>query len=238
MILIFLSLSLFKLLVWVDPLDGTKEYTQGPEVSHEVTVLIGVSWKGKPIAGVMNQPFYKRSDEILGRYLWGIVGLGAFDSLQGKLSAPQRVSDSMRRIVTTRSHMTGIIKRDLTSIPNSQLLQCGGAGYKVLTVIDGLADCYIYPRDGTKRWDTCAPEAILRSLGGKLTDVFGKDYDYARNELNVVENCHGLVASIHGDAEHSVYLNQLSDELKRNVLDEATQLIENKKKQQQQHQKQ
>lgn len=222
--------------MWVDPLDGTKEYTQGPEVSHEVTVLIGVSWKGKPIAGVMNQPFYKSAatnEPILGRYLWGIVGLGAYDSLHGQLRAPQKPSEGPRRIVTTRSHMTGIIKRDLTSIPNSQLLQFGGAGYKVLSVIDGLADCYIYPRDGTKRWDTCAPEAILRSLGGKLTDVFGKDYDYGRNELNVVENCHGLVASIHGDAEHSVYLNQLSDELKRNVLDEATQLIESKKKQQQ-----
>ncbi len=67
--------------VWVDPLDGTKEYTQGKEVAHEVTVLIGVSWNGKPIAGVLNQPFYqdastKSSDNYTGRVLWGIVGLG------------------------------------------------------------------------------------------------------------------------------------------------------------------
>jgi 3'(2'), 5'-bisphosphate nucleotidase len=59
-------------------LDGTKEYTQGVEVSHEVTVLIGVSWNGKPIAGVMNQPFYGKTNnyENLGRVLWGIVGVG------------------------------------------------------------------------------------------------------------------------------------------------------------------
>jgi 3'(2'), 5'-bisphosphate nucleotidase len=66
----------------VDPLDGTKEYTQGADVAHEVTVLIGVSWNGKPIAGVINQPFFQdsskisTSDDFTGRVLWGIVGLG------------------------------------------------------------------------------------------------------------------------------------------------------------------
>lgn len=68
----------FKLIVWVDPLDGTKEYTLGPDVSHEVTVLIGVAWNGKPIAGVVNQPFanHLKDTEYLSRVLWGIEGLG------------------------------------------------------------------------------------------------------------------------------------------------------------------
>jgi 3'-phosphoadenosine 5'-phosphosulfate (PAPS) 3'-phosphatase len=55
--------------------------------------------------------------------------------------------------------MDSIILRDLTSIPNSKLIKAGGAGYKFLTILDGLADVYVYPVDGTKRWDTCAPEA-------------------------------------------------------------------------------
>ncbi len=61
-------------------MDGTKEYTLGPDVSHEVTVLIGVAWNGKPIAGVVNQPFAipLKDADYLSRVLWGIDGLGKF----------------------------------------------------------------------------------------------------------------------------------------------------------------
>nr|XP_035952092.1 3'(2'),5'-bisphosphate nucleotidase 1 isoform X4 [Halichoerus grypus] len=44
------------LVVWVDPLDGTKEYTEG--LLDNVTVLIGIAYEGKAIAGVINQPYY------------------------------------------------------------------------------------------------------------------------------------------------------------------------------------
>ena len=45
---------------------------------------------------------------------------------------------------------------------------------------------------GTSQWDTCAPEAILREAGGRITDMFGKPLEY-----NVADarNLHGLVAS-------------------------------------------
>lgn len=206
-------------MIWVDPLDGTKEYTQGPEMNKECTVLIGIAWKGKPIAGVMNQPFFEQNQSF-GRYLWGIVGLGAYDSHTGKLSNPTEglEKDRKKKILTTRSHITEILKRDLTSIPNSEIIHAGGAGYKVLCVIEGKADCYIYPRNGTKRWDTCAPEAILRSINGKLTDIFNNEYCYAKNDPNdmkTIENCYGLVATCEKDTAY--YNSFLSDELKEQV---------------------
>ena len=56
-----------------------KNYVQGYEKAKCVTILIGVAWGGKPIAGVINQPFYKKQhDKFLGRTIWGIVGLGSF----------------------------------------------------------------------------------------------------------------------------------------------------------------
>jgi 3'(2'), 5'-bisphosphate nucleotidase len=223
------------LLIWVDPLDGTKEYTLGHDVAHEVTVLIGVAWNGKPIAGVVNQPFFKQdanSGSYMSRVLWGIVGLGAFDLNQGQISVPKGLDNSSTRIVTTRSHITDLIKRDLSAIPNSTLLHKGGAGYKFLTVIDGNADYYIYPRDGTKRWDTCAPEAIMRSLNGTMTDIFGNDYSYAKNELNVFENCYGLIASVHKD--NSGVLPFISEELKQQVNQEVEKLMAKKKTEQSQ----
>lgn len=43
-------------IVWVDPLDGTSEFTQG--LLDHVTILIGLSVKGKAIGGVIHQPFF------------------------------------------------------------------------------------------------------------------------------------------------------------------------------------
>lgn len=45
-----------EIVVWVDPLDGTSEYTQG--LLDHVTVLIGVAVRGKAVGGVIHQPFY------------------------------------------------------------------------------------------------------------------------------------------------------------------------------------
>lgn len=44
------------IVVWVDPLDGTSEYTQG--LLDHVTVLIGLAVNGKAVGGVIHQPYY------------------------------------------------------------------------------------------------------------------------------------------------------------------------------------
>ena len=49
-----------EIVVWLDPLDGTAEFIDGL-LSH-VTTLIGIAYKGKALAGVINQPFYKNAD--------------------------------------------------------------------------------------------------------------------------------------------------------------------------------
>ena len=45
-------------------------------------------------------------------------------------------------------------------------------------LLQGLVDAYIYPQKGTKKWDTCAPEAILREAGFHVSDVAGKPLEY------------------------------------------------------------
>ena len=131
------------------------------------------------------------------------------------------------KIVTTRSHMTGLIQKSLQSIPNSRMIHAGGAGYKVISVIDGEADCYIYPRNGTKRWDTCAPEALLRCLNGSLTDVFNNEYEYVHDDKHFVENYTGIVASL--SQTNSFYVDKLSSELKDQVKKDADAFVESKK---------
>lgn len=201
-------------------------------MAKEVTVLIGVAWNGKPIAGVVNQPFFEKNttDEssFVGRVLWGIVGLGAFDLTRGQITVPKSTSDKLR-IVTTRSHIDGLIKRDLSAIPNCELSHAGGAGYKVLNVIDGKSDYYLYPKDGTKRWDTCAPEALIRSLNGTMTDIFGREYSYKVDENDFVQNCYGIVFGL--EKNNDKVIQHLSDELKNTVLAEVEKLKAKKNQQ-------
>ncbi|KAL1460835.1 hypothetical protein WDU94_012778 [Cyamophila willieti] len=96
------------IVVWVDPLDGTREYTQG--FLDHVTVLIGISAHGKALAGVIHQPFYnykaKDTDpnSPLGRTIWGIqdLGVGGY--------TPQPPPSDKRIITTTRSHNTSVVQ--------------------------------------------------------------------------------------------------------------------------------
>lgn len=63
------------------------------------------------------------------------------------------------------------IKQKLTS-KGYKLAEAAGAGYKMLTVIEGLADAYVLTKNSTFKWDTCGPQAILKSVGGGLI-VYG-----------------------------------------------------------------
>lgn len=49
-----------------------------------------------------------------------------------------------------------------------KLIEASGAGYKILMVINGIADAYLLTKNSTFMWDTCGPQAILNALGGDI----------------------------------------------------------------------
>lgn len=141
-----------EVVIWVDPLDGTSEYTQG--ILESVTVLIGLSVKNRAVGGIIHQPYYKKSDEDdeddqYGRTIWGLKGLGSngFEKkpfIKGELIA-----------TTTRSHSNELVQSALDAIEPTKVLRVGGAGYKVLQLLEGDAHAYIFATAGCKKWDTC-----------------------------------------------------------------------------------
>ncbi|XP_033102470.1 3'(2'),5'-bisphosphate nucleotidase 1-like [Anneissia japonica] len=192
--------------IWVDPLDGTKEFTEGTKYLDHVTVLIGVAVNGKPVGGVIHQPFYKfdtDSQTYVGRTMWGVVGLGAFgfkheDQTQGK-----------RILTTTRSHGTEAVQETLRAMEPDEVLRVGGAGHKVLLVLEGRVSAYIFASMGCKKWDTCAPEALLVAVGGKLTDVHGNVYRYDKDITHM--NTGGVVAAYR---KHEFYIERVPQSIK------------------------
>ncbi|CAG9863153.1 unnamed protein product [Phyllotreta striolata] len=169
------DIDLSKLGVWIDPIDCTAEYVHGSPGRRKqnihvnglkcVTVLIGAYNKitGLPVMGVINRPFLDEDDyQLSQRCIWG-VALPNFRDSSG-------LNKSIKRqVVSISSSENEEIKEKLRH-NNVELVEASGAGYKILTVILGLADAYVLSKGTTFKWDTCAPHAVLKALGGDILD--------------------------------------------------------------------
>ena len=203
------DVKLSDLTVWVDPLDGTKEYTQG--LLDHVTVLVGIAVGSEAVAGVIHQPYYNyQSTEEgarLGRTFYGVAGGGVV----GISGCPP---PDCRVITTTRSHGTGLVQEALDLLKPDQVLKVGGAGHKVILLMEGVASAYVFPSPGCKKWDTCAPQAILHAMGGLLTDIHGNKYQYHAGVEQV--NMEGVLATGR-EQDHAWYVETLTQNIKDQV---------------------
>ncbi|VDL98171.1 unnamed protein product [Schistocephalus solidus] len=194
---------------------------------EHVTVLIGVAVNGRAVGGVVCQPFYMPDfkavvqmqqerqppmEQTSPRLIWGLEGLGLFGIKPEPLPSQPVFEDgnppeSMNNvIVTTRSHPTPNTVAALQACVATKILKVGGCGFKVLMLLEGVAHSYVYANSGCKRWDTCAPEALLNCIGGRLTGLDGKLYSYSK-EVHPL-NTMGVLATPVA-AWHSTYLSRI-----------------------------
>ena len=84
----------------------------------------------------------------------------------------QSKESTKKNIIVSRSH-AGTVKETIQSrIPNSDVIPAGGAGYKVLSLFEGVANAYVHTTL-IKKWDICAGNALLSAMGGKMTTLSG-----------------------------------------------------------------
>lgn len=142
------------IVIWVDPLDGTSEYTKG--YLEHVTVMIGLSVCDRAVGGVIHQPYYNRNASDVsnvGRTIWGLNGLGS-DGFVTKVP-----NENGLVVTTTRSHSNELVQNALKALEPSEVKRVGGAGYKVLQLLEGDADAYVFASNGCKKWDTCGKDS-------------------------------------------------------------------------------
>ncbi|XP_058503869.1 inositol monophosphatase 3 [Solea solea] len=183
--------------VWIDPLDATQEYTEN--LVQYVTTMVCVAVDGKPVIGVIHQPF-------TGFTAWAIVGQGANVRPRSsyKINPPS--------VIVSRSHSGKVTSYIRDAFGNdTKITPAGGAGYKVLTLLEmpasetapiEQADVYIHITF-IKKWDICAGAALLTALGGHMTTLKGDYIDYSGSELNK----EGLAASV--GVDHKTILEKL-----------------------------
>ncbi|CAG9532316.1 unnamed protein product [Cercopithifilaria johnstoni] len=174
---------LSKLTVWVDPLDATQEFTEG--LFEYVSVMICVALDDIPIFGVIYRPFTGER----------IYGLNDFGIIKGNGNKWNRtiLKNHSKLIMVSRSHAGNV--KDLVRnafFSNFTVEAAGGSGYKSLRLLNGTGDLYMH-MTAIKKWDTCAGDALLRSIGGLMLDFNGDVLSYDPSDGYILRN--GLIAA-------------------------------------------
>ena len=208
------ELNMTQVSVYVDPLDGTREFVEGR--LDNVQSLIGVCYKGKPLCGAIGLPFPSLESGNSTEVVFGLIGKGI-----GKVCTKRgKGTDEKNDIVPCgvpdfKQYQKGdaiyVSSGDSPSVRSAVDLAhtifenkggitrqvVGATGNKLLKVARGSTTLSLL-HTKTSLWDTAAPTAILEAMGGKVTDYFGEPLIYNTKELG---NRMGVVASTSGAKE-------------------------------------
>lgn len=144
--------------VWiVDPLDGTREFSEPPRTDWAVHVALVID--GAPVCGAVALP-------ALGETL--VTGPDAV-AAAAPVDGPTRVVVSRTRppeaAVTVVDALDGV------------LVEMGSAGAKAMSVVRGESDVYVHS-GGQYEWDSAAPVAVALAAGLHASRIDGSPLTY------------------------------------------------------------
>ena len=150
--------------VWIiDPLDGTREFSEPPRDDWAVHVAL---WEdGDLVAGAVAQP-----------------ALGETFSTGRPLVVPPRTSERPR-IAVSRSRPPAFVEA-LAAELDAELVPMGSAGVKVMSVVRDIADAYVHA-GGQYQWDNAAPVAVARASGLHCSRVDGSPLVYNEDDTSL-----------------------------------------------------
>ncbi len=148
--------------VWiVDPLDGTREFSEPPRDDWAVHVAL---WQdGGLVAGAVAQP-------ALGE---------TFNTGEPPVVPPSTAPRP--RIAVSRSRPPAFVNA-LAEELDAELVPMGSAGVKVLSVARDLTDAYVHA-GGQYEWDSAAPVAVAAAAGLFTSRVDGTPLLYNQEDV-------------------------------------------------------
>ena len=170
------------LTVFVDPIDGTREFSSGR--GEQCSICIGFAdARGRAVAGVVYRPLTQPPT-------WAA---GAFDEGYSQYSLGETRRGS--GLLTTNGSISPFVEALIEEL-GLERVRSGGAGNKMLILLasslasaeDGGGSCLYIQDRGVSRWDTCAAEAILRAFGGDLVKLEPDEephYTYLETDCNL-----------------------------------------------------
>ena len=153
--------------VWiVDPLDGTREFSEPPRDDWAVHVALWQRTDGSTgdlVAGAVAQP-----------------GLGTTFHTGAPPVVPERTSDRPR-IAVSRSRPPAFVQALAEEI-GAELVPMGSAGAKVISVARDVSDAYVHA-GGQYDWDSAAPVAVARAAGLFTSRTDGSPLVYNQDDV-------------------------------------------------------
>jgi 3'(2'), 5'-bisphosphate nucleotidase len=142
--------------VWiVDPLDGTREFSEG---RHDWAVHVALTEGGRPTAGAVALPALSRT----------------FTTSPPE-SLPER-NGGRPRMVVSRSRPPAAAMIIAEAI-GAELVALGSAGAKTMSILLGESDIYAHS-GGQYEWDNCAPGAVAAAAGLHVSRADGSEMTY------------------------------------------------------------
>ncbi len=167
--------------LWVlDPLDGTRDFIQG---TGEYAMHFALNYKNKPFLGFVLIP---EKEE-----LWISNGVDVWceqrDRNKRKSSLQIKGNLSDMTLVRSKNHSNQILTDLIEKINFEKVTVMGSIGCKIASIVRGESDIYISlslpGKTSPKDWDFAAPEIILKTAGGAITNLDNKDLIYGQNRF-------------------------------------------------------
>jgi len=141
--------------LWViDPLDGTREYSEG---RSDWAVHVALAVGGRAVVGAVALPG-----------LHEVLSTGAAPTMAPAADPP--------RIVISRTRPPSFVPA-LTEALGATTVPMGSAGAKIAAVIRGEAEVYVHA-GGQYEWDSAAPVAVAQAAGLHTSRVDGSELVY------------------------------------------------------------
>ena len=149
----------------VDPLDGTREFSEPPRDDWAVHVALweGSGGDGDLVAGAVAQP-----------------GLGRTFHTGAPPHVPARTSERPR-VAVSRTRPPAFVQ-GLAEEIGADLVPMGSAGAKVISVARDVTDAYVHA-GGQYEWDSAAPVAVARAAGLFTSRIDGSPLLYNQADV-------------------------------------------------------
>ncbi len=166
---------------WVlDPLDGTKDFLQG---TRNYAMHLALNYRQKPYLGIVLIPEKEQLWIADGEKVWCEKKDGS--KIKPNLSKNKNLQEMI--LVTSKNHRNPTLKNLIKKINFKDVIIMGSIGCKIASIVRGESDIYIClslpGKSSPKDWDFAAPEAILKTAGGAITNLDNEGLSYGESNF-------------------------------------------------------
>ena len=198
--------------LWVlDPLDGTRDFLQK---TSDYALHLALNYKNKPLIGIVLIPEREELWISNNKNVW----CENKDGYKTKINLSERRELKNMKLVTSKNHKNQTLRNIIQTIGFKESINMGSIGCKIASILRGESDIYIslsLPETSSpKDWDFAAPEALLKSAGGMITNLDNEELIY--NNHNFEQR--GMIIASNNRDNHKNICKQIKLILKENKI--------------------